>query len=52
MTRLGIQSLVLESSESLRVTGFAISIWPNGWRALDALGIGDSLRQQHLCIDG
>ncbi|KAF3434763.1 hypothetical protein FNV43_RR21848 [Rhamnella rubrinervis] len=45
--RLGIRSLVLESSESLRVTGFGLSTWTNAWKALDAVGIGDSLRQQH-----
>ncbi|KAI8553986.1 hypothetical protein RHMOL_Rhmol05G0061500 [Rhododendron molle] len=45
--RLGIRSLVLESSESLRVSGFAFTTWTNAWRALDEIGIGDSLRQQH-----
>ncbi|KAL5856134.1 hypothetical protein ACOSQ3_005968 [Xanthoceras sorbifolium] len=49
--RLGIRSLVLESSESLRVTGFAFTTWSNAWRALDAIGIGDSLRQQHQLIE-
>lgn len=50
--RLGIRSLVLESSESLRATGFAFTTWTNAWKALDALGIGDSLRQQHEKICG
>ncbi|KAJ6765879.1 FAD/NAD(P)-BINDING OXIDOREDUCTASE FAMILY PROTEIN [Salix purpurea] len=50
--RLGIRSLVLESSASLRVTGFALATWTNAWRALDAVGIGDSLRQQHEQLDG
>ncbi|KDO68119.1 hypothetical protein CISIN_1g015331mg [Citrus sinensis] len=50
--RLGIRSLVLESSESLRVTGFAITLWTNAWRALDAVGISDSLRQQHIQLQG
>ncbi|KAI8553989.1 hypothetical protein RHMOL_Rhmol05G0061800 [Rhododendron molle] len=45
--RLGIRSSVLESSESLRVSGFAFTTWTNAWRALDGIGIGDSLRQQH-----
>ncbi|KAM3695663.1 hypothetical protein ACB098_07G150300 [Castanea mollissima] len=48
--KLGIRSLVLESSGSLRITGFAIGIWTNAWKALDAIGIGDSLRQQHKQI--
>ncbi|GFZ10478.1 FAD/NAD(P)-binding oxidoreductase family protein [Actinidia rufa] len=45
--RLGIRSLVLESSDKLRTTGFALTLWTNAWRALDALGIGDSLRQHY-----
>lgn len=50
--RLRIRSLVLESSDSLRVTGFAITLWANAWRALDAVGISDSLRQQHIQLQG
>ena len=45
--RLGIRSLVLESSDTLRAAGIAFTTWTNAWRALDALGIADSLRQQH-----
>lgn len=37
--RLGIQSLVLESSDSLRVTGFAFTTWTNAWRAMDEIGM-------------
>ncbi|KAK7826095.1 monooxygenase 3 [Quercus suber] len=37
--KLGIRSLVLESSHSLRITGFAFSAWTNAWRALDAIGL-------------
>ncbi|KAL5561232.1 hypothetical protein UlMin_030979 [Ulmus minor] len=50
--RLGIRSLVLEGSDSLRITGFAFTTWTNAWKALDALGIGDSLRQQHQRLYG
>ncbi|XP_077246668.1 monooxygenase 2-like isoform X2 [Tasmannia lanceolata] len=50
--RMGLQSLVLESSESLRTTGFSFLTWTNAWKALDALGIGDSLRQQHIKLQG
>lgn len=50
--RLGIQSLVLESSDSLRVTGFAFTTWTNAWRAMDEIGIGDSLRRQHDQLSG
>ncbi|XP_028751896.1 monooxygenase 3-like [Neltuma alba] len=49
---LGIRSLVLESSDNLRVTGFAITMWTNAWKALDALGLGHILRQQHLQLHG
>ncbi|KAJ4957105.1 hypothetical protein NE237_013888 [Protea cynaroides] len=50
--RMGLQSLVLESSDSLRATGFALVTWPNAWKALDAVGIGDSLREHHVQLDG
>ncbi|KAA8537483.1 hypothetical protein F0562_027091 [Nyssa sinensis] len=50
--RLGLRSLVLESSENLRITGFAIGLWTNAWRALDAVGVGDSLRQHSLQLQG
>ncbi|XP_051132723.1 monooxygenase 2-like isoform X2 [Andrographis paniculata] len=51
--RLGIgRILVLESADSLRVTGFALGLWPNAWRALDALGIGQYLRETHLQLTG
>ncbi|RVW38608.1 Monooxygenase 2 [Vitis vinifera] len=50
--RLGLRSLVLESSHSLRVTGFAFITWTNAWRALDAIGVGDYLRQHHNQLYG
>ncbi|KAG4918640.1 hypothetical protein GLYMA_20G107200v4 [Glycine max] len=46
--RLGVQSLVLEYSDTLRVTGFALTTWTNAWKALDALGVGAILRHQHV----
>ncbi|KAG9442802.1 hypothetical protein H6P81_018656 [Aristolochia fimbriata] len=45
--RIGVRSLVLESSEASRITGFAFVTWKNAWKALDALGIGDTLRSAH-----
>ncbi|XP_074273737.1 monooxygenase 1-like isoform X2 [Silene latifolia] len=42
--RKGIKSVVLERSETLRETGAAIGVFPNGWRALHQLGIDSSLR--------
>lgn len=50
--RLGIESLVLESSDSLRVGGFALTVWENAWKALDVVGVGNILRHQHLQLHG
>ncbi|KAK6143357.1 hypothetical protein DH2020_023705 [Rehmannia glutinosa] len=50
--RLGIQSLVLESADRLRTTGFAFIMWTNAWKALDAIGIGDILRAKHNKLTG
>ncbi|KAJ7967136.1 FAD-dependent urate hydroxylase-like [Quillaja saponaria] len=50
--RQGVRSLVLESSDTLRITGFALTTWTNAWRALDAVGIGEFLRRQHDQIFG
>jgi len=48
--RKGVRSLVLESSPSLRASGFAFATWKNAFRALDALGVGDKIKQQHLQV--
>ncbi|KAI3446276.1 hypothetical protein Pfo_002941 [Paulownia fortunei] len=45
--RLGIRSLVLESADTLRTYGYALALWTNAWKALDAIGIGELLRQKH-----
>lgn len=50
--RLGLRSVVLESSDRLRITGFALSLWTNAWRALDAVAIAHSLRQHFLQLRG
>ncbi|KAG2706045.1 hypothetical protein I3760_05G085800 [Carya illinoinensis] len=50
--RLGIRSLVLESSDKMRNTGFPITAYTNAWKALDAVGIGDSIRQHHQRLQG
>ncbi|AED90857.1 monooxygenase [Arabidopsis thaliana] len=42
--RLGIRSIVLESSEQLRATGFALSLYFNAWKAMEALGISQHIR--------
>ncbi|RZC46511.1 hypothetical protein C5167_039451 [Papaver somniferum] len=49
---MGLKSMVLESWENLRVTGFAFGTFTNAWKALDALGIGDTLREQHILLRG
>lgn len=48
--RLGIRSLVLESSDGLRTTGFALTMWTNAWIALDAVGIGDAVRDKSVLV--
>ncbi|XP_073281976.1 monooxygenase 2-like [Primulina huaijiensis] len=51
--RLGIRSLVLESADSLRTTGYYLGMWPNAWKAIDALGgIGQILRAKHTQLTG
>ncbi|KAL7223406.1 hypothetical protein ACSBR1_024956 [Camellia fascicularis] len=43
LKRVGIEALVLERSEGLRTTGAALTLFPNAWLALDALGIAQKL---------
>lgn len=50
--RFGIRSLVLEQAESLRTEGSSITLSKNGWKALDAIGVGDELRSQFLELQG
>uniref|UniRef100_I1P7P5 FAD-binding domain-containing protein n=1 Tax=Oryza glaberrima TaxID=4538 RepID=I1P7P5_ORYGL len=49
--RKGVRSLVLESSATLRASGFAFTTWTNAFRALDALGVGDKIREHHLLYE-
>ena len=51
-SRIGLKSLVLERSDSLRTTGAAFTMWANAWRALDALGVADALRANYCQLDG
>ncbi|PON79891.1 FAD-binding domain containing protein [Trema orientale] len=48
--RKGIRSVVLERSEKIRARGAAIIVQPNGWRALDQLGVASSLRETAIPI--
>ncbi|XVF30077.1 hypothetical protein REPUB_Repub16aG0025800 [Reevesia pubescens] len=48
--RKGIRSIVLERSETLRAAGVGIIMQPNGWRALDQLGVASKLRETAIYI--
>lgn len=52
LKRVGLNSLVLERAESLRTTGAALTLLTNAWRALDALGVAQSLRLKHPQLQG
>ncbi|KAH9621497.1 hypothetical protein KSS87_002752 [Heliosperma pusillum] len=52
LQRVGLRALVLESYDTLRVTGAAFTTWTNAWKALDALGVGHSLRESHTRLSG
>ncbi|KAI3931683.1 hypothetical protein MKW92_051384 [Papaver armeniacum] len=52
MGMLGVTSLVLEQSESLRTGGTSLTLFKNGWRVLDDIGVGSQLREQFLEIQG
>ncbi|KAJ4715439.1 FAD-dependent urate hydroxylase [Melia azedarach] len=43
LKRLGIRALVLEKADGLRATGAALTLFPNAWLALDALGVSHKL---------
>ena len=43
LKRVGVRALVLERSEGLRATGTALTLSPNAWLALDALGVSHKL---------
>lgn len=48
--KIGMQTLVLERSSSLPTSGAALGLWTNAWKALDALGAGNRLRELHPVI--
>ena len=47
----GVSVRVLEAGSSLRQEGSAIGLWDNAWRALDELGVADSLRPSYLPLN-
>lgn len=48
LSRSGWQVRVLERASTIGEVGAGLSLWPNGVRALDALGLGDQVREQAL----
>lgn len=43
---------MLEQAESLRTGGTSLTLFKNGWRVLDAIGVGNVLRTQFVEIQG
>ncbi|KAF8404437.1 hypothetical protein HHK36_009322 [Tetracentron sinense] len=43
LKRVGVRALVLEKSDGLRATGAALTLFPNAWLALEALGAAHKL---------
>lgn len=43
LRRVGVQAMVLERADGLRATGTALTLHPNAWLALDALGVSHKL---------
>ncbi|KAF3440519.1 hypothetical protein FNV43_RR18803 [Rhamnella rubrinervis] len=55
LKRTGVEALVLERGEELRTTGSALTLMPNAWVALDALGVSHKLTSiyaplQRVCV--
>ena len=48
--RAGLPVLLLEREAALSSAGSALGLWTNAWRALEALGAADALRQQHPAL--
>jgi 2-polyprenyl-6-methoxyphenol hydroxylase-like FAD-dependent oxidoreductase len=51
LARRGWQVEVLERAPEFTEVGAGLSLWPNGLRALDALGVGEPVRQ-HAALEG
>ena len=43
LQRVGVECDIFEQAEELREVGAALSIWANGWQALEKLGVGPPL---------
>lgn len=51
LMQVGIPVTVLEREGGPRREGSAIGLWPNAFRALDALGVAEPLRAAHPLFD-
>ncbi|RZS07326.1 hypothetical protein BHM03_00038153 [Ensete ventricosum] len=51
LRRVGLPSLVLEKSPELRAAGAALTLFPNAWRALEALGVAHKLIPLYHAIE-
>ncbi|KAK9809571.1 hypothetical protein WJX73_002978 [Symbiochloris irregularis] len=51
LTKLNVPVVVLERASKPRDEGGAIALWPNAFRALDALGLAQSLREAHPLLE-
>ncbi|PKI41667.1 hypothetical protein CRG98_037974 [Punica granatum] len=51
LKRVGVRALVLERAAELRATGAALTLFPNAWLALDALGVADKLTALYAPIE-
>ncbi|KAJ6754723.1 FAD/NAD(P)-BINDING OXIDOREDUCTASE FAMILY PROTEIN [Salix purpurea] len=47
LKRVGVRALVLERSQGIRTTGAALTLFPNAWLALDALGVSHKLTRSY-----
>ncbi|XP_071696942.1 monooxygenase 2-like [Rutidosis leptorrhynchoides] len=52
LNKLGVGSLVLEQAETLRTGGTSLTLFKNGWKILDEMGVGDELRSQYFEVQG
>ncbi|KAK1300086.1 hypothetical protein QJS10_CPB13g01346 [Acorus calamus] len=50
LKRVGVRSLVLEHSHELRATGGSLTLFPNAWRALEAIGVAGKLVPLYLAF--
>lgn len=52
LRRLGVGAAVLEQGPTLRAGGTSLTLFKNGWRVLDTIGVADELRAKYLGIQG